>query len=57
MSLPFDHWMMLVDDELGERLGMSHEDLDDWCWRDRWEDGDSPGEAVDEFLEDTGLIE
>lgn len=48
----FALWLGIVDQRLSMRTGMGHRDLADWTWRDAFDDGSSPSEAVQDALED-----
>ena len=50
----YDRWMKRVDTICWSRLGMSYQDMPDWNWRDAFEDGATPSEAVRDFMEDEG---
>jgi len=49
-------FMEKVDDLLNERLGFSHDDLPDYIWYTRYQNGDTPEEAVKAY-EDSGYLE
>lgn len=44
--LTFQEWLKAVDAVLASRIGMSHDDLPDCCYRDWYDDGISPGRAA-----------
>jgi hypothetical protein len=48
----FVEWMKKVNAILGKKTGMHSEDLTDWTWRDSFEDGMAPEDAVQNFAED-----
>jgi hypothetical protein len=41
-----------VDHLLYLRYGCSRHDLPDYLWRDAWEDGASPGEAFEDYVDE-----
>ncbi len=45
-----------VDTLLIGEVGADHDDLEDWRWRDAFDDGYSPAEAVTEFLYEVGYF-
>jgi hypothetical protein len=47
----FGLWLALVDQYLGKALTIGFTDLADWGWRDSFDAGDSPREAVLQALE------
>lgn len=62
--MTYDEWIGEVDRILNSKIGLSHRDLSDRLWRDSYEDGESPEDAVfelvgdlDEGLEDTLMDE
>lgn len=48
----FEKWMEEVDGLISSRLGLSSADLRDRNWRDEYEDGSTPEQAVEEELGD-----
>lgn len=44
--LTFAEWLRKIDAILASRLGMTHEDLPDCCYRDWYDDGISPSRAA-----------
>lgn len=48
----FNEWMRNVDAELAAKLGAVSDDLPDQCYRDYFDSGMSPGDAVEEVLAD-----
>ena len=48
--MTFTQWLSAVDTELYRRVGLSHDDLEDWLWHDAFEEGCSPKDAVEDFL-------
>lgn len=46
----FDQWLRQVDSILVAGLGLGHRELRDRNWRDAFDDGYSPEEAVDELV-------
>lgn len=55
----FDSWMACVDTALEERIGLSSDDLADYCYRDWFDGGMSPDDAAREAMnaEDPDLFE
>lgn len=47
---PFAEWMREVDRQLYQYTGFSSEDLEDFTYRDMFEDGLSPEECVAEWF-------
>jgi hypothetical protein len=45
----FGFWLFALDMSLRSRRGFSVFDLEDYCWRDLFDDGMSPGEAYRAF--------
>lgn len=56
MGKTFQQWLEEIDDILAIRIGLSHNDLDDWTYYDAWSDGMSPNEAAQEVLENDELF-
>ena len=50
--MKFLDWMKKVDQAISNRVGLTSADLSDWYWKDRFDDGASPQEAAEEFLEE-----
>jgi hypothetical protein len=50
----FALWMTLVNMRIVRRLGLTAWDVEDWRWRDAFDDGSSPRDAVTDALEDLG---
>lgn len=48
----FRSFMSQVNSILVWRIGVAAQDLPDYLWRDCYDDGLSPEEAVDDFLDD-----
>ncbi len=46
----FAGWLLVADATCIRRLHMSIFDLSDWAWRDAYDDGVSPGEALRDAL-------
>ena len=42
----FTHWKLAVDDQCVKHFGLSSDDLPDALWRDYFEDGMMPSEAI-----------
>lgn len=53
----FDLWKYRVDDLLIRRVGLDSDSMEDWLWRDAFDNGMLPVDAVDEFLEYVGFDE
>ncbi len=51
----FSVWMGLVDMQLESRFGCGSSDLPDCCYRDWFDDGLSPEEAVECMMEELDL--
>jgi len=45
----FGYWLLLVDRRLGRIIGLSIFDMEDHTWRDDYEAGMSPKDALEEF--------
>lgn len=54
-NIPFSTWMRLVDRKIQARAGVSVYDLADKPFREWYDDGMDPDEAVEEILEDEGF--
>lgn len=48
--MTYENWIKEVDEHLIVYVGLSHDDCEDWLWRDAHEDGVPPLDAVQEFL-------
>ena len=48
--MTFPQWMQTVDQLLEAALGLSSNDLVDQCWRDMFDDGMPPREAVADII-------
>lgn len=46
VDLAFDRWMADVDAYFLLRLGLSADDLPDYCYRDAYDDGATPTQAA-----------
>ena len=55
--MEFDRWMREADQVLVGRIGVVSDDLPDAMWRDWFEDGFSPREAVECYFEEQGWDE
>ena len=51
----FTDWMRAVDKILESKVGFGSSHLEDFCWRDNYEDGTPPDEAVDYFFEENPI--
>lgn len=47
----FERWMVRVDKCLTNRVGMASNDMEDFTWRDYYDDDNSPAEAINDFME------
>lgn len=47
----FALWLLLVDQRMQRAVGVTHRDIGDWTWRDAYDGGYSPREAMREGLE------
>lgn len=54
-SIPFADWLQRVDEICERRTGMSVLDLEDFRWRDAFDDDERPAAACRRFLEEIGL--
>lgn len=50
-DLRFALYLYMVDAVMIRRIGLSHNDLADYLWRDTYDNGTTPQEAVQECLE------
>ena len=50
-DLRFGVWLYLVDKRCRTVVGLGVFDVEDYRWRDKYDSGDSPKEALDEFLD------
>lgn len=46
----FEEWMARVNQLMDNYCGMVSEDLPDWCYRDAYDDGRTPGAAAREAI-------
>lgn len=46
----FAAWLLVADATCIRRLGVSIFDLSDWAWRDAYDDGETPGQALRDAL-------
>jgi hypothetical protein len=51
----FESWMRAVDAILTHRIGLSHDDLPDQCWRNWFENDLTPAQAAQECLDNEGI--
>jgi len=52
-NVKYKVWMESVDKTLARKCeGMTSEDLPDYCWFDLYDSAMTPGEAVEEYLQD-----
>lgn len=54
-KLTFEEWMKEVDKHIGRACGMSHNDIDDFRYRDCYDDECRPGEVAEEALANAGF--
>lgn len=45
-------WLLLVDRTMGQQFGFIRSGLPYWSWQDSYADGDSPEDAIHEFMQD-----
>lgn len=48
-------WLEVCNQLVVDKLGVGINDLEDFLWRDRFDDDYTPEEAVEEFLESLGV--
>lgn len=53
--MTLEEWLAKVDEILLARTSLAHDDMEDWSWADAHEDGLTPEQAVEWFLEDIDL--
>lgn len=53
----FALWMRALDRHLLRGIGLRHTDLEDWHYRDGFEEGLSPAEAARAVLDNSGFAE
>lgn len=54
-ELAFEQWLVDMDAIFVKVFGLSYQDYPDWTWRDAFEDGLSPEEAVEAYGEEMDL--
>lgn len=54
--MSFKKFISDVNSILVANVGVGYRDLEDFCWKDHFEDGASPIEAVHDFLEEGGYL-
>lgn len=54
--MSFDEWMNQVDEVLFKEIGMSHMDIPDQTYRDYFDDGMSPEDAVETIMEEDEMF-
>ena len=54
-EIGFENWMKLVDVCMEKVFGLSSMDMPDWNWRDAFDDGLTPEEAVGSYGEEMNL--
>tara|TARA_R110002072_G_scaffold254941_1_gene413730 strand:- start:31 stop:240 length:210 start_codon:yes stop_codon:yes gene_type:complete len=50
MDMSFEQWMKEVDQTLVDHIGFSSEDLRDRRWRDSYDAGDTPADAIEDLV-------
>lgn len=50
-GIGFEKWMKSVNEILVKKLGLSSDDLPDFLWMDIFEDGLTPRNAFESFIE------
>ena len=55
--MDFEQFMAEVDAEIENVLGVTSEDIEDYCYRDAFDNGDSPYETAMEALDAIGFGE
>lgn len=50
--MTFEQWYKACDGIVSRKLGVGVDDLPDACWRDYYDDGMSPSEAIECAAED-----
>lgn len=53
--MDFKTWMRQVNAVVNRSVGCSVFDLEDWCWRDAYDEGYTPEEAAEEALEEMAV--
>lgn len=51
-DLDFEQWLTDMDVIFVLHYGLSYKDFPDWTWRDAFDDGMSPSEAVEAYGEE-----
>ena len=46
MKQPFEQWMQQVNAKLERLCGMGADDINDYCYVDCWNNGDTPAQAA-----------
>ena len=54
-EMSFKAFMRACNAILVSKIGMSADCLTDWNWRDAYDDGQTPEEAVESFAEDMAM--
>lgn len=55
--MTFENWKRIVDRRLEKVIGLSSDFLTDWHWRDAYDEGMTPNEAVAQFIVDEEIDE
>lgn len=53
----FAVWMHALNRAVQRRILLHFDDLEDWCYRDAYDAGESPRDAAIEMLEDNGYAD
>lgn len=54
-EISYEDFMRNVDKVLSNKIGFGHQDVEDWNWYSAYEDQYTPEDAVDAFMEETGM--
>lgn len=50
----FAVWLQALDQAVARRIGLGYRDLEDWAYRDAYDEGMTPKQAAVEMLADNG---
>lgn len=53
--MSFQRWMKQVNGQCERVTGLSTSDFEDYRWRDAYDDGATPEEALEDFFDEIGL--
>jgi hypothetical protein len=56
-KITFEAWMSKIDSSLERKCGMSSSDLEDFSYRQAYDDGESVSDTVSAVLENSGADE